>query len=151
MNRKTLGIVAGLAAGAVIGGAVMFGGFASANTIVVYKDPNCGCCGAWAEHLKRRGFDVAVRERTDMDSFKAENGVPKALESCHTAIVAGYVIEGHVPAADIRRLLEEKPAARGLAVPGMPSGSPGMENGSRDPYQVVLFGDNGARQVYSRH
>ncbi len=119
---------------------------AQAATYTMFKDPNCGCCDHWADHV-REGMEaeVAVSESSDMGSVKDANGVPVRLRSCHTMIVDGYVIEGHVPAADIARLLEERPeGVRGLAVPGMPIGSPGMEMGERtQPYQVIAFGDAG--------
>lgn len=115
--------------------------------IVVTKDPSCGCCGAWADHLKEAGFAVDVVESPQVNRLKVRLGVPSELASCHTAEVAGYVIEGHVPADAIKRLLIEKPAAKGLAVPGMPVGSPGMEvpGTTPDRYEVVLFGPSGQR------
>ena len=108
----------------------------------VSKDPNCGCCSGWVEHVQAAGFQTTVIEMSDLAPLKARLRVPSHLASCHTAEIGGYVIEGHVPAAAIRRLLSERPAAIGLAVPGMPVGSPGMEvSGSPDePYEVVLFG-----------
>lgn len=119
---------------------------AQAATYTMFKDPNCGCCDHWADHV-REGMDaeVAVSESTDMASVKDTHGVPARLRSCHTMIVDGYIIEGHVPAAEIARLLEERPeGVRGLAVPGMPIGSPGMEMGNHtQPYQVVAFGEAG--------
>ena len=108
--------------------------------IKVSKDPNCGCCTGWVEHLRSNGFVAAVTNSADMQAVKVRLGVPEELASCHTAEIAGYVIEGHVPARAIRRLLAEKPAARGLAVPGMPIGSPGMEGGTPEVYEVILFG-----------
>jgi hypothetical protein len=115
--------------------------------VAVSKDPSCGCCEAWVEHLRGQGFPVNVTETAEMSRVKARLGVPQALASCHTAEVGGYVIEGHVPAAEIKRLLAERPAGRGLAVPGMPVGSPGMEVEGTEPdtYEVVLFGANGQR------
>jgi hypothetical protein len=107
--------------------------------IKVWKDPNCGCCGAWVAHLKRNGFETRVTETTDMRAIKQQFGVPSALGSCHTAEVEGYVIEGHVPASAILRLLRERPTGKGLSVPGMPIGSPGMEGGTPETYDVVLF------------
>lgn len=119
--------------------------------IKVHKDPACGCCGAWVDHLRAAGFSVSVDESSDLPLVKQRLGVPVRLSSCHTAEIAGYVVEGHVPAAAIRRLLKEKPAGRGLAVPGMPIGSPGMEVEAADPeaYDVVLFGAE-AESVYAR-
>jgi hypothetical protein len=112
----------------------------SKSPIKVWKDPNCGCCTGWVEHLRSNGFVAAVTNSADMQAVKVRLGVPEELASCHTAEIAGYVIEGHVPAQAIRRLLTEKLAARGLAVPGMPIGSPGMEGGTPEVYEVILFG-----------
>jgi hypothetical protein len=120
----------------------------AAPPVTVYKDPDCSCCGAWVEHLKANGFAVTVHEVRDMSPHKKRLGVPERLGSCHTASVGGYTIEGHVPAADIKRLLTERPKARGLAVPGMPQGSPGMETGKLDPYDVLLFDAAGGTRVY---
>ena len=110
--------------------------------VSVTKDPSCGCCDGWVAHIEAAGFPVRVVESTDMDSLKQRLGVPAELASCHTAEVGGYVVEGHVPAAAIRRLLAERPDATGLAVPGMPAGSPGMDFPGVDPepYEVFLFG-----------
>ena len=110
--------------------------------MTVWKDPNCGCCGGWVEHIRRNGFTVTVIETPDVQAIKAQRSIPAELASCHTAEIGGYTIEGHVPAAAITRLLTEKPAGRGLAVPGMPIGSPGMEGGRPDAYDVILFGDS---------
>ena len=118
--------------------------------MTVYKDPNCGCCTEWVSHVRKAGFVVTVRDTADMSSVKASFGVPSALESCHTARVGAYAIEGHVPADLIQKLLREQPVARGLAVPGMPMGSPGMEQGSqKDAYDVVLFDKAGKTRVYA--
>ena len=120
--------------------------------VVVYKSPWCGCCGGWVEHMRDNGFDVTVYDVEDMDPVKVAAQVPEDLYSCHTASIAGYTIEGHVPASAIYQLLAEKPAARGLSVPGMIVGSPGMENGdASEPYQVVLFGDDGTKSVYANY
>ncbi|HEY5964428.1 MAG TPA: DUF411 domain-containing protein [Xanthobacteraceae bacterium] len=115
---------------------------AAGPTVVVSKDPNCDCCGAWAEHLRTSGFAVELRDVTDLGAVKTRLGVPSDLAACHTAEVGGYVIEGHVPASAIKRLLRERPSGKGLAVPGMPVGSPGMEVPRAEPeeYTVVLFG-----------
>jgi hypothetical protein len=117
--------------------------------IMVHKDPTCGCCSGWVLHLQKAGFVIKVLETRDIDAVKTRLGVPKDLAACHTAEISGYVIEGHVPAAALKRFLAEKPNAAGLAVPGMPIGSPGMEGGSPGPYQVVLFGPDG-RRTYAR-
>jgi hypothetical protein len=117
--------------------------------VTVHKDPGCGCCGAWVEHLEASGFPVTAVNTPRMNAVKARLGVPADLASCHTAEVGGYVIEGHVPAAAIDRLLAERPPAKGLAVPGMPVGSPGMEGGEPEEYDVVLFGP-GAQRTFAR-
>ena len=120
--------------------------------ITVFKDPGCGCCKSWVDHLRKHGFDVAVRDTSDVGAAKRIGRVPEQLLSCHTAFVNGYVIEGHVPAADIQRLLSEKSRVAGIAVPGMPVGSPGMEQGNRvDKYDVVAFNRDGTTRVYARH
>ncbi len=119
--------------------------------MVVYKDPNCGCCSQWIDHVRKAGFTVDVKDTSDMDSMKSAIGLPAALASCHTAKVGPYIVEGHVPADLIVKLLREKPAGRGLAVPGMPVGSPGMEMGNRkDPYDVLLFDAKGKTTVYAK-
>ena len=118
--------------------------------MTVYKDPNCGCCTEWVSHVRKAGFVVTVRDTADMSAVKASFGVPAALESCHTARVGSYAIEGHVPADLIQRLLREQPVARGLAVPGMPMGSPGMEQGAqKDAYDVVLFDKAGKTRIFA--
>lgn len=118
--------------------------------VTVYKSPSCGCCTGWVEHLQANGFDVDVRDGA-VNPIKARLGVPERLWSCHTGVVGGYAIEGHVPAEDIHRLLAERPQAKGLAVPGMPVGSPGMEQGDqREPYEVVLFGER-EPSIWARH
>lgn len=130
-------------------------GFAApvlAAEVTVYKSPTCGCCKAWVKHLQANGFSVTTHDVADLGPYKTANGVPAALGSCHTAKVGGYVIEGHVPANDIKRLLKERPAVRGLAVPGMPVGSPGMEQGAqKDRYEVLTFDAQGKTAVYARH
>lgn len=121
--------------------------------IEVHRSPSCGCCLKWVEHLRESGFRVSVNDTDDMQAVKQRLGVPENQRSCHTAQVGGYFVEGHVPAADIRRLLKEKPKARGLAVPGMPLGSPGMEvpDGTKQPYAVELVSRDGSTTTYSRH
>ena len=117
----------------------------------VYKTPTCGCCGKWVEHVKTAGFTPAVHELADLSGVKTKAGVPANLQSCHTALVAGYVIEGHVPADVIQQLLRERPKIAGLAVPGMPIGSPGMEQGARtDPYEVIAFTKDGKTSTYAK-
>lgn len=117
---------------------------AASSEILVHKDPNCGCCGAWAKHLEAAGLTVKVVETRDLNNIRRRLGVPADLGACHTAEVGGYIVEGHVPAIAIMRLLEERPDATGLAVAGMPAGSPGMD-GKPQQYSVVLFGPNGRR------
>jgi hypothetical protein len=121
--------------------------------VTVYKDPSCGCCTKWVTHLRANGFAPIANDRSDMDALKDSLGVPVTLRSCHTAVVGRYVIEGHVPAADLKRLLATAPkGVLGLAVPGMPSGSPGMEvSGAADRYDVVSFGAAGATHVFATH
>ena len=121
-------------------------------SIEVWKSPTCKCCSKWVEHLRDDGFNVTVHNQSAMNPLKTKLGVPQALASCHTAVVEGYVIEGHVPSQDIRKLLSEKPKTLGLAVPGMPIGSPGMEQGDRrDPYETLAFTASGESSVYVRH
>lgn len=120
--------------------------------VTVFKDANCGCCREWVEHLRKNGFAVTAKDTTDVSSVKRTGRVPQRLYSCHTAFVNGYVVEGHVPAADIHRMLRDKPKIAGIAVAGMPAGSPGMEVGGRkDPYDVVAFRRDGSTSVYAKH
>lgn len=123
----------------------------AAGELMVYKDPYCGCCTAWIEHMRANGFTVKFEDRQDMDAIKEASGVAPELASCHTAMIDGYVIEGHVPAAEVKRLLEEQPSVLGLAVPGMPMGSPGMEGPFKQAYDVVSFTQDGQTAVYSRY
>jgi hypothetical protein len=117
--------------------------------VTVHKDPNCGCCGGWVAHLELHDFPVKTIETSRLNAVKAQLGVPFDLHACHTAEVGGYIIEGHVPARAIEKLLAERPKARGLAVPGMPLGSPGM-TGEFEEYQVILFGPKDEQRVYGR-
>jgi hypothetical protein len=120
--------------------------------VTVFKDPNCGCCKEWIEHLRKHAFKVTSKDTSDVAAIKRSGRVPSQLQSCHTAFVNGYVIEGHVPAQDIKRLLKEKPKVAGIAVAGMPVGSPGMEVGNRkDKYDVVAFTRDGRTSVFARH
>lgn len=119
--------------------------FVESPRILVHKDPNCGCCEGWVQHMKAAGFAVTVEEVADLEVVRRRLGVPSDLAACHTAEVGGYLIEGHVPAPAVRKLLAERPSAAGLAVPGMPAGSPGMEGGTPQKYDVVLFGAAGRR------
>jgi hypothetical protein len=121
-----------------------------ATPITVYKSPTCGCCGKWVEHMKKAGFNPQVNDLPNVAPIKQAAGVPAELQSCHTSTVEGYTIEGHVPADVIRQLLKEKPKVAGIAVPGMPIGSPGMEQGDRqDKYNIVAFGKDGSQKVYA--
>ena len=118
--------------------------------IHVYKTPTCGCCSKWVDHLESNGFSVRTTDVRDLVPIKRSNGVPPSLSSCHTALVGGYVVEGHVPAEDVKRLLAQKPAISGLAVPGMPIGSPGMEGPNPQHYRVLSFG-SGKVDVFAEH
>jgi len=117
--------------------------------IVVYKQPECGCCGHWIDHVKAAGFRVSTRNRSDLTAIKRRYGIEPSLMSCHTAVVEGYAVEGHVPADVIQRLLRERPAVTGIAVPGMPAGSPGMEGLVREAYNVVTFDRSGVTRIYA--
>lgn len=121
--------------------------------VAVYKSPDCSCCARWVSHLRLAGFKVDVRNRADLNPVKTRLGVPLDKYACHTAEVGGYFVEGHVPAQDIKRLLAEKPDAKGLAVPGMPVGSPGMEapHGTTQPYDVLLVAHDNSGSTFARH
>lgn len=121
--------------------------------VVVHKSPSCGCCGAWVEHMRAAGFPVEVRDADNLEPVKSRLGVPYGKGSCHTAEVDGYFVEGHVPAGDIKRLLAERPDARGLTLPGMPLGSPGMElpDGTVQPYTVELVTRDGGTRTFAHH
>ena len=122
---------------------------AEEQVVTVHKDPSCGCCSGWMQHLRKAGFTTKAADTADIGAVKLRFGVPADLATCHTAEVAGYVIEGHVPAIAIKRLLAEKPNATGLAVAGMPAGAPGMEGGKPERYEVILFGPS-ERRIYMR-
>jgi hypothetical protein len=121
------------------------------NKVVVYKSATCGCCGDWVAHLTTYGFDVEAIDVADLGRVKSENGVPEQFGACHTALVGGYFVEGHVPAEDVARLLEERPSIAGLAVPGMPIGSPGMEGPNPEPYDVLAVAADGGVSVFASH
>ena len=123
---------------------------ASLVPIKVYKDPNCGCCKAWIEHLEQNGFKVEVIDMPELSSVKAKYGVKRELQACHTAVVGDYTVEGHVPADLILKMLKEKPAIAGLAVPGMPMGSPGMEGATKERYDILTFDRAGRTTVYAQ-
>lgn len=149
MKRRNL-LVLGLSAVAATAAPALEAG--ALPVVEVFRNPSCGCCGAWAEHLQAAGFDVKITAVEDTSVVRKRHGLPERLRSCHTAVVAGYVVEGHVPANDIKKLLAMRPLAIGLAVPGMPAGSPGMEAGSRrDRYQVLLVDKQGREQVFAAH
>lgn len=159
-SRKTwLFLPALFAAGGLLAGVAWVGGSwpsgaGPAPEVTVYKTETCNCCNAWVDHLREEGFPVTAHNVSQraLNAEKQSAGLTYNLASCHTAHVDGYVIEGHVPATDIRRLLEERPEAAGLTVPGMPVGSPGMEHGNRrDPYDVLLFGSDGDTSIYASH
>ena len=132
-----------------------FGGSADAiaagPVIEVYKSASCGCCEGWVKHLREQGFAVRAHDVGNPGAYREKFGIPGDLGSCHTGLVQGYAIEGHVPAADIRRLLAQRPKARGLAVPSMPLGSPGMEGPRKDPYDVLLVASDGRRTVFTHY
>ncbi len=119
--------------------------------VQVYKSPTCGCCSKWVSHLEANGFKVEATDVDDLALVKRSFGIPGAVATCHTAIVGDYLVEGHVPAEDIVQLLKQKPAVKGIAVPGMPIGSPGMEMGSPQAYDVVSFNANGETEIFSSH
>lgn len=149
MNRRN---ALSLALGAMAFAAVPAFAAGALPQVEVFKNPSCGCCGAWVDHLKAAGFDVKVTLVDDTSVARKKYGLPDKFGSCHTAVVGGYAVEGHVPAADVKKLLAMKPVAVGIAVPGMPAGSPGMEMGSRkDPYQVLLVDKQGRERVFSSY
>jgi hypothetical protein len=125
----------------------------SGAAVQVYKDPTCGCCALWVEHLRKAGFTATVTDVEDMTALKTKHGVPPRARSCHTAVTGDYVIEGHVPAADVQRLLKERPSVVGIGVPGMPIGSPGMEVAGvkPQPYDVLAFDKAGQTTVFASH
>jgi hypothetical protein len=124
---------------------------ASGPVVKVYKSRTCGCCSKWVDHMRKAGFTVEATNVADVGVYKQEYGVPRALASCHTALVEGYVVEGHVPADDVIKMLRQKPAIKGIAVPGMPMGSPGMESPNPEAYDVVAFDAKGNTSVFASH
>ncbi len=153
-RRSFLLQAAGIAAAVATARRAMAAGAGAAPTpITVYKSSTCGCCAKWVDHLRANGFDPRVHDEEDMNAIKDEMGVPENVRSCHTALVGKYLIEGHVPADDIHRVLADHPAVAGLAVPGMPSSTPGMAvpGAPVEPYEVVSFTSAGATSVYARH
>lgn len=137
-----LALAAGLGCGAPAAGPI---------EMTVYKSPTCGCCGKWISYLEENGFSIESHDVKDVAPIKRLHGVPQELGSCHTALVGDYVVEGHVPAADIQRLLEEAPDVTGIAVPGMPIGSPGMEGPNPEAYRVVSFSEGGRTGDFAFH
>lgn len=121
------------------------------DVVEVYKNPNCGCCGKWVEHMQKAGFAVRVHEVSDVSSMREKLGMPERYASCHTARVGSYLVEGHVPADDVKRLLKEKPQAIGIAVPGMPAGSPGMEGPPPIAFNTLLLKSDGGSTVFAKH
>lgn len=155
-RRNWLTWLAGSLAGGLLAGtfrSVVAWAASARPTVTVYKDPSCGCCTKWVAHLAASGFSPVVRNRTDMNALKDSLGVPSGLRACHTAVVGRYLIEGHVPAADMRRLLVQAPKEMmGLAVPDMPAGSPGMDvTGRTERYDVIAFALNGTSRVFASH
>ena len=146
-------LIALLIAVGVIGAGSLLLGQKSAHAadVVVYKSPTCGCCKKWVSHLEQNGYTVEVRNesRSKLSAIKSEMGVPGDLQSCHTARIGGYIIEGHVPADVIARLLKEKPQIKGLAVPGMPMGSPGMEGPRKDSYDILAIEVDGKTSIFA--
>ena len=152
LSRRHALLLGATALGVGLGWTVAAHSAAPKPMVEVWKDPNCGCCKDWITHMEGAGFQVTVHDKGN-NAARAALGMPQQFASCHTAVVQGYVIEGHVPAADVKRLLADKPQALGLAVPGMPVGSPGMDGpaygGKRDPYKVLLVQKNGSSQVFA--
>lgn len=124
---------------------------AAAPVVEDYKSKDCGCCEGWIEHLKSNGFAVKSHNVENPSDYREKFGIPQELGSCHTGLVQGYALEGHVPASEIKRLLAERPKAKGLAVPSMPLGSPGMEGKRRDPYDVFLVQADGSRSIFKHY
>lgn len=142
MNRRQLvRLIGGVAVAMLAPAAPLYA--QSGRTVTVYKEATCGCCSGWVRHMTKAGFAVTALDVNNIGAIKTKFGIPDALATCHTAEVDGYLVEGHVPAVVIERLLRERPKAKGVAVPGMPSGSPGMENIIHETYDVILFGDDG--------
>ncbi|MFA6965735.1 DUF411 domain-containing protein [Bosea sp. (in: a-proteobacteria)] len=148
LTRRQLGIGL-LAFAAPVRGAIA----GEKSVLTVYRTPTCGCCKAWGSHLARAGLSTTIIELNDLAPTKRRAGVPDAYEACHTGLIDGYFVEGHVPAGDIRRLLAERPTARGLVVPGMPVGSPGMEVAGvkPEPFQTLLIATNGSASIFANH
>ncbi len=151
ITQRNMKRITAVLAAAIFGLSISAVAFAQQAVIEVYKSATCGCCSDWIKHLQRNGFTVKAHDVGDTSAYRAKFGVPDRLGSCHTATVGGYAIEGHVPAREIKRLLAQKAMAKGLAVPGMPLGSPGMEGPRSDPYEVLLFQADGKYTVYQKY
>lgn len=149
MRKITLGFAFGALFWAAIGSTPALAGDATA--VTVYKSPYCGCCGGWSDHMRQSGYDVTEKTLEDMDPVKQLFGIPDDLRSCHTAVIDGYVFEGHVPASDVARVLDERPAIKGLSAPGMPADAPGMDAATGEPYDVISFDAEGKTTVYATH
>lgn len=149
MQRRTL--LQGALAAILLPSGAAYAAKATSRVIEVYKSATCGCCHEWVEHLRANGFTVKAYDVANPSDYREKFGIPNELGSCHTGIVAGYALEGHVPAQEIKRLLAERPKAKGLAVPGMPLGSPGMEGPRKAPYDVLLVQANGKHKVYKHY
>ena len=151
MSRST--VIALTVAALALVGAVAAQQKPAAPLVEVFKSPTCGCCSQWVEHMRQNGFNVRATDVNDLTEIKKSRGVPDQVQSCHTAVVNGYVVEGHVPAADVQRMLKEKPAIAGIAVGGMPPGSPGMDfpGTKAQPYDVVSFTKSGTTRVFAKH
>lgn len=152
MTRSILrGITTALFAGVLLAPALPAYAAEALPSMEVFKSPYCGCCSKWVEHMQQAGFKVKVTEVDNTEATRQRLGMPQQYASCHTASVGNYTLEGHVPAADVKKLLKDKPAARGLAVPGMPAGSPGMETDKPQAYDTLLIGRDGKSSVFARH
>ncbi len=151
IQRFAIGVVA-IAMSILVASEPSMAASSKSPTINVYRDPSCSCCGGWIEHLAAQGFQPTSIATSDMEKLKQQYGVPEGFASCHTAVIDKYVIEGHVPAEDIKRLLVEKPNVTGIAVPGMPIGTPGMEDGDRkDSFTVLSFDEQGKTAAFNRY
>jgi len=152
-RRDFVAQAAGLAFASIGASRVLARPAAPPTPITVYKSRSCECCAKWVDHLRSNGFAPTVHDEEDMDAIKHEMGVPPSLRSCHTALLGRYVVEGHVPAGDLRRLLAERPAVAGLAAPGMPKSGPGMAvpGAATEPYEVLSFARDGKTGVFARH
>jgi hypothetical protein len=155
-NKSKLGIFGGMAAFAIAATLILFNpkptvADSHLPVVTVYKSPTCGCCGKWVKHMESSGFKVISKNRKNLDPIKKQFAIKQSFQSCHTAKIGDYVVEGHVPADDIKRMLKEKPAIDGLAVPGMPMGSPGMEGHRKDNYEVLVINKGDVTGVFSKH